>query len=115
MFGLFELFNGQLTVVITMMAAVGVGFAVWGLIRAFWDQKERQDERVRGELRGVPCPHCRSMVDRRSTLCPHCYRDLKVNCPGCGETVSVKAERCPHCQSALEPQDDPRDRQAHKH
>lgn len=25
---------------------------------------------------GVPCPHCRCLVDRKATVCPRCTRDV---------------------------------------
>ena len=63
----------------------------------------------KGNRRG--CPHCRELVHREATVCPHCQRDLfkslSIRCPKCGEQGHVsegmlnEKVECPSCKKTF--------------
>ena len=68
------------------LAAVGIGFIIYFLIR---------------EPLPYPCPRCSQPVGPRFNFCPNCKCDLHPSCPNCKHEIAETDKYCPYCAYEL--------------
>ena len=66
--------------------------------------EQTQNQQLRQQAQGVPCPSCGTINDADAMFCASCGKPLRMGCcPNCGSEIDPEADFCEVCHHYIKP------------